>query len=271
MINVFIVGAQKSATTTIKSALQSHPDVICHEQLEMTHFYNDFEFEIGAKNLKDRYGLTASDGKTVVAKHAVMTRSEDALKRLANHNPNCKIIYCTRNPVNRAFSSYLMEKRNGSLSDDFDTVVRIALEEKSNHWYYRIFIELGLYREHINKILKFFPEKNLYTLRMEDLKGDQHQTLSELIGWLNLSPLELESRITPANTRDEISSTRVKLIFKNLPFLKDLMITIFGRDLINWIAKNISKLFGLGRGGNDEKLEMYPKAKKILEEFYGNY
>ncbi len=270
MINVFIAGAQKAGTTSIKSFLASHPDVISHPQMEMTHFFIDEEFKRGDKNLKEKYGFDLKiNNKVLVAKHAIHTMSDKAIERLYQHNSECKVIFCTRNPVERAFSSYLMEKRNGSVKEDFDEVVDIALREKSNHWFYRVFVDLGIYENHINKILRFFPKNQVMVIALEDFKNENIKETSKLLNWLGLEPFEKE--LKSSNTRSEVSTHKLKLLVQRVPFLKMFLMRFLSMNSREKIGRLVSKLMGIGINGQYESLQMYPTAKIALEEFYKKF
>ena len=158
MIEVMIVGAQKAGTTALHNALKAHPSIHTHPQMEMTFFYLDDEYAKGTEHLRNHYHLEKSENKYVVAKHALLSRSTTGIARLYEHNPKCRILFCMRDPVDRAFLSYLMEKRNGSISMDFDQVMELAFKEKKKHWFYNVFVELGCYEKHIERVKEKFPE-----------------------------------------------------------------------------------------------------------------
>src|SRR5690606_13933573 len=110
-INLAIVGFQKCATTSIKNYLMEHPEIVGHVQKEMTYFSIEDEYKGGLKEAFKRYypSISASTKyKLLLAKHATLIRHEESIKRLHEHNSEAKIIVCLRDPVARAFSSYLM-------------------------------------------------------------------------------------------------------------------------------------------------------------------
>ncbi len=267
MINVFIAGAQKAGTTSVLKYLGNSPSAIIHPQIEMTYFYVDEEFQRGESTLSERYKLSGADGKLCIAKHATMTRSGKALKRLKEHNPDCKIIFCTRNPVERAFSSYLMERKAKSISETFDEVVEIAMEKGTNHWYYNVIIELGCYQNHINRILKYFPEDQLMVVRLEDLVSDYSNTMGKMNNWIGLQNVAHNLDSKSYNNKNEVSISSIQRIGKRLPKLKRAFISMIGYEQSIGIAKLVMKFFFKGRE-IEEKLEDYPEAKEVLELFY---
>ena len=265
MINVLIAGAQKAGTTSIHKALGDHPDVQTHEQMEMTFFYQDDEYEKGETYLQKQYGVNAETERCYVAKNAMLSRSEQALSRLAQHNPECKIIFCARDPVERAFSSYLMEKRNGNINHSFDEVMEIAFLEREKHWYYNVFVELGCYDKHLDRIGKFFPEHQIKVVELNKLKMDA-SILNELIAWIGLDPYQAQMKVE--NSRNEPSIMPVARRLNQIPFLKLLTLHVFGRKLSLKVAKKVSGL--MGNHSKHEQLDDYSEWKDKLREFYAS-
>jgi hypothetical protein len=270
MIDVFIAGAQKAGTTSILRYLTNHPRVISHEHMEMTYFYVDNEYEQGDTYFAKHYGLHDEEGKLILAKHATMSRSERALGRLAKHNPNCKIIFCTRDPVERAFSSYLMEKRNGAFDLPFDEVMEIAFREREHHWYYNVFVKLGCYQEHITRILKFFPAEQLRVIKTEELKENADSVLKALCAWLKLDfHPEINAR-KKYNTRNEVSIGSVKRLVNKISWVKPLVFRVLGRKRAERAAKMMVRFTRLRPQPLTESLEDYPLWKARLKSFYDN-
>lgn len=267
MINVFIAGAQKAGTTSVLKYLGNSPSAIIHPQIEMTYFYVDDEFQKGESALSKKYKLSSVDGKFCIAKHATLTRSDNALKRLKEHNPDCKIIFCTRDPVKRAFSSYLMEKRGKSVSETFDEVIKIAMEKRTSHWYYNVIVELGCYQKHINRILKYFPKDQLMVVRLEDLVADCSNTIVKMNDWIGLPEAARSMDSKSYNSKSDVSISSIQRIGKKLPRLKQAFVGLVGYEQSVGIAKLVMKYFFKGQK-MDEKLEDYPEAKAVLELFY---
>lgn len=264
MIDIFIAGAQKAGTTSLARYLAQHPNIFTHEQMEMTHFFLEEEFILGDKNLSERYGFEMKkEGFLNLAKHATHTRSEVAIQRLHDYNPDCKVIFCVREPVERAFSSYLMEKKNKSFSYSFDEVVAIALEEKEKHWFYNVFIELGCYINHIQTLLKCHQRSNVMIVQLEELESRPNLVLNEIFMWLGYDKFEIKE-FEKHNSRDKKSISRLTKKFKELPKFKNLIIKIIGRKRVeNLLLKIIGSSVS-----EEESLDKYPKAVSVLSDYY---
>lgn len=192
-INLVIVGFQKCATTSIKNYLAEHPSILSHQQKEMTYFADEEERNEGIiKAFKRYYPNFNSEAnyKYILAKHATLIRHEESVKKLYQHNPDAKIIVCLRNPVARAFSSYLMELANGEDMLAFEKVIEDAFKtekETKPNWHYNVFIRLGQYADYIEILLNYFDKQNIHFCNIEEFKLDSHQGMHSMLKWLGLS------------------------------------------------------------------------------------
>ena len=191
--NLVIVGFQKAGTTSIKNYLSQHSLILGHASTEMTYFSNESEYNAGFKAAhKGYYSQTPLEGyRYLLTKHATLIRKEENIKRLKDFNPQSKILVCMRDPVIRAFSSYLMERTNGSIGEvGFSEIVTEAFASESSgnaNWHYNVFIRLGQYADYIEILLRYFSKSQILFLFIEDFKKNPEGELRTIVEWLNLS------------------------------------------------------------------------------------
>ncbi|MDQ3634404.1 MAG: sulfotransferase domain-containing protein [Acidobacteriota bacterium] len=186
-IDLIIIGAQKSATTSLKNYLKEHPDLIGHNQLEFSYFADDEEY---SKDFDEVFKLyygnpDLTSGKKVIAKHAGLYYDEKALKRLYEHNPECKLVYLVRQPVDRTYSSYTMGISEGWLKCDFADIIEVLQKEDFGQGLYK-FINLSLYSKHLKMIYTIFPQDSVKVYLFEELKSNPGVICSEIFKWLNV-------------------------------------------------------------------------------------
>ena len=151
-IDLFIVGAQKAGTSSLKNYLSEHPEVSTHLPQEFSYFYDDNEFEKGEEFALGKYYNDKADFKVRIAKHAHLYSSEKAIKRLHEHNPDCKIIFILRNPVERTFSSYQMEKLYNRVDFTFEELVSSldgSFPLELEPWQRESIVEFGYYEKYL--------------------------------------------------------------------------------------------------------------------------
>lgn len=116
----YLIGAQKSATTTFAALLAQHPDVVPSQPKEPDYFTGAFTRgpEWYAERFADHAGvlLDASTSYTLCPFPA-RTRAGDPLvgvpHRIHAQRPDARFLYVLRDPVARAWSAYWHAVRRG--------------------------------------------------------------------------------------------------------------------------------------------------------------
>jgi hypothetical protein len=188
-IEMMIAGAQKAGTTSLLNYLSEHPDILTHQQKEFTCFLdkeeNDQPFSKIVAKYFDYGG--SKDTRHLVAKSAGLYASEAAIKRLYLHNKNCRLVFIMRNPVDRSYSSFNMEKNRGWEYPDF-SVVKDAVNIRTGKLInvYKILIDLGIYSKHLKNIYKYFPKEQVKLILFEKFIANPAETCRELFKWLGV-------------------------------------------------------------------------------------
>jgi hypothetical protein len=186
-IKLFICGAQKAGTTSLKQYLSEHPAVHSHVQKEFAYFYNEEEYLKGEEVAYSKYFGPFLQGKKLIAKNAGLYTNEKGLIRLAEHNAGCKIVLILRNPVERAYSAFQMEASYGHATGEFEDVIRFIDSGNRENWHYQFLIKMGEYETYVRNILKIFPKENVIVLRYEDLKSNALSVCRTLFEHLDVS------------------------------------------------------------------------------------
>lgn len=179
-INLLIAGAQKAGTSSFLRYLDQHPLICSHQQPEMNYFVNEEEFRAGFSVATARYFSCANKyGHTFVAKSVGILDSSTFIERVFNHNSKIQIVLSLRHPVDRAYSAYWFARRKGwepkksfaesiaASPERFDKTSLIKRE--------CAYIERGIYIQQINRLLAYFPRKQLHIYLLEDI---QHNTIN---------------------------------------------------------------------------------------------
>lgn len=186
-IQLFICGAQKAGTTSLKHYLSEHPALHSHVQKEFAYFYNEEEFSKGEETAYSKYFGPFLSERKLIAKNAGLYTNEKGLIRLADHNPDCLVVLILRNPVERAYSAFQMEASYGHASGEFEEVIRVIDSGNRDNWHYQFLIRMGEYETYIRNFYKIFPKENVIVLRYEDLKSDALSVCHTLFKRLNVS------------------------------------------------------------------------------------
>jgi len=187
-IDLMIIGAQKAGTTALKNYMGEHPEILSHLQLEYAFFTIDDEYKTGFEKGFDKYlpDYQKNETRKVVAKGAAMHYNEHSLKRLAEHNPECKVVFVIREPVDRTYSAYQMEVFSGWLKRDFKEIIPILENNQKNDELYQSFITKSLYSDQLPVVYKYFKKDQVRLVLYEEFKDDPVAVCKDLFTWLGV-------------------------------------------------------------------------------------
>jgi hypothetical protein len=270
-VDIVIAGFQKAGTTSLKNYLGQHPEIATHFQKEMTFFSVSNEFDLGFEKAIERYYSEYNRQPHLLAKHATLIRNIENIKRLYQHNPHCKIIVTLRNPVERAYSSYLMEITNGSLREAFDDVLKEGFhnyEKGESDWRYNVFIKLGEYVAYLDQLTSIFPKEQVLVLPIEKFYSNAYETMEEMLQFLDL---EGNSKI---NLEKEHNTFKVQ----RSPLLTSLIKNVIGKDKpIRRVAERFFSGKTLGKWGeflrstNKKVAKKEPMSNWAAEKLQAHY
>ena len=193
-LDFILAGAQKSGTTALHYFLSRHPHICMGDQQEIHFFDNDalFVSVVDYEQLHKHYpplspSMIAGDCTPSYLYH------EPAAERIYNYNPKIKLLVLLRNPVDRAFAHWNMQRyRSREPLDFFDAVreeqTRIsgAPPVEARRFAY---VERGFYGRQLERLFKFFPREQVKAVKFEDFKANQRETLAAIFSFLGRKPL----------------------------------------------------------------------------------
>ena len=193
-LDFILAGAQKSGTTALHYFLSRHPDIAMGDQQEIHFFDNDalFVSEPDYEQLHNHYPLLAPSKIAGDCTPSYMYH-EPATERIFRYNPKIKFLVLLRNPVDRAFAHWNMQRfRNREPLDFFDAVreeqTRIAGAPATEARRFA-YVERGFYGRQLERVFKFFPREQVKVVKFEDFKANQRETVGSILSFLGCKPL----------------------------------------------------------------------------------
>jgi hypothetical protein len=193
-LDFILAGAQKSGTTALHYFLSKHPDITMGDQQEIHFFDNDAMFlpQVDYEQLHKHYPplapLTIAGDCTPSYMYY-----EPAAERIWKYNPEIKVLIILRNPVERAFAHWNMQRFKGREPLDFFDAVREeqtriggAPPAEARRFAY---VDRGFYGRQLTRLFQFFPHEQLKALKFEEFKADQPKTLASIFSFLGCKPL----------------------------------------------------------------------------------
>src|SRR5437773_10824825 len=120
-LDFLVLGAQKSGTTALNYYLRRHPRIALPVKKELHFFDNDELFAGGNVLYEPLYEMfrPARPGSIAGENTPIYLYWRPALPRIRNYNPEMKFIVILRNPIERAFSQWNMQRSRGNELFDF--------------------------------------------------------------------------------------------------------------------------------------------------------
>ena len=187
-----IIGAQKSGTSSLFYYLWQHPQLKLSIEKEI-HYYN-YHAQVG-KNLdwyRSHFPLrfTSRDKLTGEASPYYLF-SEDAAVRLSRDNAKAKLLVLMRDPIERAYSAYHMNRKFTFLrrgkDPDYPSFEEAISNSDLSQEVSQLYLYRGLYAKHINNWLKYFPQKQFHFINSADFFSDPHSVLRDIYDFLGIS------------------------------------------------------------------------------------
>jgi Sulfotransferase family len=278
--NFLVVGAAKAGTTSLWDFLRRHPQVYMPSGIKETNFFAlegtgaDYkgpgdDYYVNRLAITDRAtyeGLFegVTDQVAVGEVTPIYMCHPDAPPRIKACIPGVKIIAILRNPVDRAFSSYLHLVRDGRESLDFAAALGQETERVAANWEPLWHLkELGLYYKQLSHYYELFDSRQIRVYLFEELIGNRQATLADLMQFLGIDA-DVEIEFKKTNSASQVTITKSR-------FLSDL---VFKDNVVKQAAKRIlpttfiRKAKDLIVDANTYKPTLAPSVRRELAAFF---
>lgn len=195
--NFLIIGAAKSGTSSIYRYLLQHPQVYMSPIKEPQFFGLENEKLVfrgrpfsAVKQLEDYYRLFENaDGHIAIGEASnTYLYLPKASKNIHAHIPSVKLIAILRNPVERAYSSYLHLRRSGAESiEDFSQALKAEDERIQKNWEYLFrYKNMGFYGLQLERYYEIFDSQQIKVFLYEEFKNSPKKIIKEMFEFLNV-------------------------------------------------------------------------------------
>ncbi|MBF7731739.1 sulfotransferase family protein [Pseudomonas sp. N040] len=193
-VSFILAGVQKSGTTALDLHLRSHPQVAMAKIKEVHHFDDDRVFAMPGAWLRDRIFHAHFSTANAVLRYGEATPAylyhDRAVERMWAYNRDMKIVLVLRNPIERAFSHWNMERDRAVETLPFLQALqaesarcRESLPRQNLVYSY---VDRGFYTAQIRRLWRFFPVEQTLIIKHDDLRADLQGVLARLSGFLEI-------------------------------------------------------------------------------------
>jgi hypothetical protein len=208
--NFIVIGAAKAGTTALYWYLAEHPDVFMSRVKETNYFafgtdaqgrwlYGDPEHhQFPVRSRREYEALFAEAGRATSIGEAspIYLECPQAAGRIRDLIPDARLVCALRQPVDRAYSDYLMFLRGqGRRLDPIrDLAPSAEWARPDSRW-----MQIGMYHQQLSRYYDAFPRHHIHTFLFEDLKPSPLGMMQELYRFLGVDPSFVPDFETPHN------------------------------------------------------------------------
>ena len=259
--NFFVVGTVKGGTTSLHRYLDQHPDIYM-SPIKETNFFS--RFDINEANFSRDYAhdvnvdlkkyLEGNMEHTIHIAHVTQpddyarlfknVTNESIIGEISNsyllyeqtpreiykYNPAAKIAMILRNPVDRAYSQYVMNVRLGKTMEK-DFLKEIITDDQkavkgwgANHQY----LMVGMYYEQVKRYFDIFNQEQIKVYLYDDYRKNQQEVVKDLYDFLGVDK-DFEANMSEKHNEAGVPK------FRKLNYL----INQFG--IISWAKRNMPR------------------------------
>lgn len=242
-IDFMIAGVQKGGTTSLDAYLRQHPEISMAKKKEV-HFF-DKRPPTGIDTLdyciyhRQFYWDRQQAGAKLGEATPILTWWTGAMERLWKYNPDIKVIMLLRDPVERAWSHFRMDRRLEREGETFSAAIRTERERARRSLPMqdreRSQVSRGFYAHQVRNLKRLFPEEQLLFLRSENLSADAQAELNKVTDFIGVARYSFASE-----PRHNSATDRRMMAPEDRAFLEDM----YRLD-----AKETRRLLGWDQGG----------------------
>lgn len=176
-VDFTIIGAQKCGTTNLAFLLAQHPGICFSREKEPGYFNQVDDWEIGLEGYHKLFspenGQICGEASTM---YTFLPEWQDTHSKLYAYNPEMKLIYIMRNPVERIISNYAHDLVRGIVRGEPEDVI----------FMHPFYVNRSRYHLQIRPYLERFPRENVLLLVFDEFISDQKRSLEQITGFLGL-------------------------------------------------------------------------------------
>lgn len=209
-LDFVVAGTQKAGTTFIHHCLMDHPDIympdgeipiFSNTSYQDIEYYNSIVSELETKKRK----ILGIKRPSYISRPYVP-------QRIKRHAPSAKIIFCLRNPVDRAISAYFHNMKmmlNPYMEPNKGLLHLVKYKKFKKYPRSKWLLEYGLYYKNIKRFYKYFPKKQILIIFYEDLKNRPKETIKKIYKFLNLNSDFIPKAITTTPMKGTYSMSEI--------------------------------------------------------------
>jgi len=219
--NFFIAGAPKAGTSSLHAYLQSVPGIFM-SRIKEPNFFSHVVVpdDHPVRPIRDtesylRLFAAAGDARIVGEASPTYLADPEAPALMQRFAPSCRVLISVRDPVERAFSHYLMLRNNSLVEGSFAEELKrgLRLQERRNIILLRP--DVGLYFEQVRRHLDVFGGERVHVVIFEEFMKDVPGGLRRITQFLGIDHDFRDFKAPAYRPFAEVRGPLVRYLFGN--------------------------------------------------------
>lgn len=191
--DIYVIGAYKCGTTMLQRFLEEHPDIYVPTVKEPNHWafagLDDEALALlpsAAWSVRDRSAYDAlfadvADEPVVAEVSPEYLKSDQARRNLAAHAPDARFVAIIRDPVDRAYSDFMMYRRDGvEPLDDFAAAIAAQAERRAAGLAIGDYLATGDYEPQLRAWFDAVGRDRVLVVLYDDLRADPGSVAADI-------------------------------------------------------------------------------------------
>jgi hypothetical protein len=199
-----LIGAAKAGTSSVFAYLGQHPEVFVSPVKEPNYFAlagQRVAYAGPGDTIVNRASITDGHRYRALFRGATGVRARGeastlylyapgAAAAIRREVPDARIIAILRDPVERAYSSFLHMRRDGRETvESFEEALELEESRIGQHWEHLWhYTGLGHYHAQLQRYFALFPREQIGVWLYDDLEADPGRVLREVFTFLGVDP-----------------------------------------------------------------------------------
>ena len=181
--NFLLIGAQKSATTSISVMLSNHPDVIVVKGKEPHFFSENRQYARGWDWYMSLFSHYNGERAIVDASTSYSRTNAfpNSISRIIKHVPDAKILYSVRHPLDRMESAYIEWMTTPGFPIVENSINHMVRKEPN-------IIESSRYWKNISVYRKHFSDHRIKIIWFDEYVADPDAVLADVFEFMGVDP-----------------------------------------------------------------------------------
>ena len=253
-VDFAICGAQRAGTSGLYYYLNQHPEICMGRTQDGSDepkffdidnlflFLNTQTYRVSYSKYHSTYFKPKPSERLIGTNGAIYMYWQDSMRRIYHYNPKIKLVAILRNPVDRAYSHWNLERNRKNETLPFLDAIQNEREraKEALPYQHRVYsyLDRGFYVEQIRRIWRFFPKEQLLIIKTDDLRNDLLTTVNKVLTFLNIELFEtMEQKIVnPEPYQESIRKNEREYLLKIYEYEIKNLERILNWDCSDWLS-----------------------------------